>query len=123
MLTQLSRRVFSCGLLAALALSAFARGATPGDDALLGRWALTISNGAAGWLEVKKENGKLDGSLLWIGGSVLPLASVSIADGELTVKRNRPVAAKAAPKQPIVDSFTARLEGDTLKGRMIPGNN
>jgi hypothetical protein len=121
MRTLLPLRLLACGVLAACFVSALARAAQPADDALLGRWALTISNGGAGWLEVKKENGKLDGALLWIGGSVEPLASAAIADGTLTVKRKRPQGAKAAPKQPVIDTFTARLEGDTLKGQMSPG--
>lgn len=105
------------------AIATGARAAAPSDTAFAGRWALTISNGAAGWLEVKKEGGHLTGSLLWGGGSVVPLSSVTIADGVLTVKRVRAAAAKAEQKQPITDTFTAQLEGDTLKGRMIPGGN
>ena len=46
------------------------------NEAFLGRWALTLPNGAAGWLEVTKEKGYYDGSILWGGGSVVPVSSV-----------------------------------------------
>jgi hypothetical protein len=103
--------------------------ATTGPDAFVGRWALTIPNGAAGWLEVKKENGWFDGSVLWGGGSVLPVANITIADGTLTVTRVRDVerkdaAGKVLRKQQITETLTATLEGDTLKGaQMVPRNN
>jgi hypothetical protein len=103
--------------------------AAPASDPFLGRWALTISNGAAGWLEVKRQNGWFDGSLLWGGGSVLPLANVVIAAGELTVTRVREIERKDASgkvvrKQQLADTFTARIEGDTLKGTwVVPRNN
>ncbi|HUR59414.1 MAG TPA: DUF1080 domain-containing protein, partial [Opitutaceae bacterium] len=92
-------------------------------DAFLGRWALTIPTGGAGWLEVKKENGKLAGSLLWGGGSVLPVASIAIENDVLTVTRAEPAAkgdaAKKSPRTP--DVFTGRVEGDTLKLTMTTG--
>lgn len=96
------------------------RAATAANDALLGQWALTIPTGAAGWLEVKKENGWYDGSLLWGGGSVLPVASVAIADGVLTVTRVREVerkdsAGKVVRKQQLTDTITGKAEGDELK--------
>ncbi len=113
----------------ALLLSSGVRAAAPNAaDAFVGRWALTLPN-AAGWLEVKKEGGWLDGSLLWGGGSVLPLSNVTVADGTLTVTKVRDVERKDAKgkvlrKQQLTDTLTATIDGDTLKGvRLDPRPN
>ncbi|MGH7944550.1 MAG: 3-keto-disaccharide hydrolase [Opitutaceae bacterium] len=118
-----------CGLLAACVLASSLRASAPASDAFPGRWALTIPGGAAGWLEVKEERGWFDGSILWGGGSVLPVSSVSIADGVLTVTRVRDLerkdaAGKVVRKQQLTETLTATIEGDTLKGtRVLPRNN
>ena len=89
-------------------------------EALLGRWALTLGNGRAGWLEVRQEAGWLDGYILWGGGSVLPVASVAIVDDTLTVTRVREVARKNAAgaevrKQQLTETISGRLEAGVLK--------
>src|SRR5690606_4259800 len=94
------------------------RGATP-NEAVLGTWALTLPNGAAGWLEIKKERGWYDGSLLRGGGSVLPLASVTVVDGVASVTRVRALERKDANgqvvrTQQLTETPTARAQGDTL---------
>ena len=88
---------------------------------LAGRWALSLSTGQAGWLEVKRENGWYDGSLLWGGGSVVPVAGVNVDGDTLTIHVVREVErkdakGKVARKQQLVSTLTARLEGETLKG-------
>lgn len=90
----------------------------------VGRWALSLSTGAAGWLEVKKEAGWIDGSLLWGGGSVLPVANVNVADGVLTVtvireQERKDASGRIVRKQQVASTLTARLEGDTLKGTRV----
>jgi len=90
------------------------------SDALLDRWALTIPGGSAGWLELKKENGWYDGSILWGGGSVLPVASVTIDGDTATVTRVREVerkdaAGKVVRKQQLTETLTAKAEGDTIR--------
>ena len=55
-----------------------------------GRWSLYLPGGA-GWLEVTNDQGFIDASLLWYGGSVLPVASTNITDGVLKVTRIRTV--------------------------------
>ena len=118
--------------------------AAAGADAFVDRWALSLSNGAAGWLEVKKSAGGHEAALLWGGGSVTPQTRATIADGVLTVTNERQPAAagkagkagkgakegkavkegkggkdgkdaSAAPTK-LIDTLTARIEGDTLKG-------
>ena len=66
------------------------------NEAFLGRWALTLPNGAAGWLEITKEKGYYDGSILWGGGSVLPVSSVVITSRTETSWVNRSPPASCA---------------------------
>ncbi len=114
-----ARRLAAAALMVAgLAAAAAAQASAP-PDAFLGRWALTIPSGAAGWLEIRQEPGWYDGSILWGGGSVLPLSSVVIADGTLTVTRTRDVPRKNAASevvrtQQFTETITARADGDTL---------
>src|SRR5438067_1949422 len=111
-----------------IALLAGKLAASAADDALIGRWALTIPGGAAGWLEIKKEAGWYDGSILWGSGSVLPLSSVTLSDGNLTVTRIHPVERKnpagvVIRTQQLTETITAHAEGDTLKlTRLLPRN-
>ena len=54
----------------------------------LGQWTLDIEGGTVGWLEVRQEEGYLDADLLWIAGSVTPVANVFLAaDQYLVVTR------------------------------------
>jgi len=114
-----------------VALGGAGRLAAAPNEAFVGRWALTIPGGAAGWLEIKKESGWYDGSVLWGGGSVLPVSSVVIADETLIVTRTREVerkdsAGKVVRKQQLTEAITAKFEGgnDTLKlTRLAPKAN
>src|SRR5688572_26234670 len=111
MLTLLRGWISLRGLVVALVMSGGLRAAVTGNDAFLGRWALTIPSGAAGWLEVKKENGWFDGAILWGGGSVVPVANITMADGVMTVTRVRDVerkdtAGKVVRKQQITETLT-----------------
>lgn len=117
-MTPSSFRRLSAGFLGLLALAATTFAANA--DAFLGRWALTIPSGAAGWLEVKKENGWYDGSILWGGGSVLPVSSVTVDGDQLVVTRTRNVERKDAAgtvvrTQQLTEVLTARVDGDTLR--------
>lgn len=115
-----------------LTLSAFttlAAFAAP-NEAFLGRWELTLPNGAAGWLEVRKEKGYFDGSILWGGGSVVPVSSVVVSEDTLIVTRTRNVerkdaAGKVVRTQQLTEAITAKLEGnDALKlTQLNPRNN
>lgn len=112
------------GLLATVSASLAASA-----DAFLGRWALTIPGGAAGWLEVKNENGWYDGSILWGGGSVVPVSSVVIEGGVLTVTRTRNLERKdeagtVLRTQQLTETLTGRVEGNTLRlTRTAPKND
>ena len=84
----------------------------------IGNWALTLPNGAAGWLGVTQKNGQLQANILWGGGSVLPVESIKLEGDQLVVTRGRPAPRKAAPgktgKAPSTEIITARVSGDTL---------
>ena len=47
-------------------------------NSFLGRWALTIPSGGAGWLGVEQQDGPLTASILWGGGSVVPVVDMRL---------------------------------------------
>ncbi len=85
------------------------------DDAAayVGRWALTLPGGGAGWLGVEKRDGALAGSILWGGGSVVPAAETRVESGALVVIRKHTVKKDGKDVQN-VETITATLAGDTL---------
>jgi hypothetical protein len=117
MTPSILRRVLA-GSLGLLAFSTVSLAASA--DAFLGRWALTIPGGAAGWLEIRRDNGWYDGSILWGGGSVLPVSSVVVEGDTLTVTRTRNVERKDAAgavvrTQQFTETLTAKTDGDSLR--------
>ena len=61
----------------------------------LGQWTIDIQGGSVGWLEVRQEDNYLDGDILWIGGSVLPVSDMFLAkDHILVVQRTNRVVRK-----------------------------
>jgi hypothetical protein len=89
-------------------------------DPFLGRWALTIPGGGAGWLGVTQENGYYDASILWGGGSVVPVSSVFFTDNQMWVMRVRDVRRKDASgkvvrTQQFTEAIIARIDGDELR--------
>lgn len=88
-------------------------------DAFAGRWALTIPGGGAGWLGVEQKDGYWDASILWGGGSVVPVDSVFFVDGALYAVRLHKVERKDAAgdvvrTQTFPEVIVARAEGDRL---------
>jgi hypothetical protein len=60
-----------------------------------GQWTIDIEGGSVGWLEVRQEDGYLDGDVLWGGGSVLPVSSIFLAkDHVLVVQRSNNIVRK-----------------------------
>ena len=89
------------------------------DSPFIGRWALTIPGGGAGWLEVTKQNGYYDASILWGGGSVVPVSSVFVQGDTLVVARVREVKRKDASGKTVrthqlPELITAEAHGDEL---------
>jgi hypothetical protein len=77
------------------------------ESPFIGRWALTIPGGAAGWLGVEDKGGTLEASLLWGGGSVLPVQNVTIEGEALSFTRG-------AGKN-VTETITAKVQGDDLQ--------
>ena len=94
---------------ALLLLAGIAR-AAESSNPYVGNWALTIPGGAAGWLGVTESDGKLAASLLWGGGSVLPVNDVKLVGNQLVVTR---LTGKG--KDRIPETITASRDGDALK--------
>jgi hypothetical protein len=89
------------------------------DNPFVGRWALTIPGGGAGWLGVEEGGGQLKGSILWGGGSVVPVTSTTVEGGALVVTRVNESRQKDADGKTVVkkstETITAKIDGDTLK--------
>lgn len=90
----------------------------------LGMWTLDIEGGKVGWLEVHEKEGFLDANLLWIGGSVLPVGHVYMADNNTlivtrTQERIRKTDAEGDERVHIVTStLRAQRVGKHLVGSM-----
>jgi len=114
-----------CFLTAAVSGVAFAAEVDP----FLGRWALDLQGGGAGWLEVVQGDGYLDASVLWGGGSVLPVDFVTVDDGTLYVSRLNKVDRKDAGgavvrTQMVTEVLEVKVKGDELTGtRISPRRN
>ena len=87
------------------------------ENPFLGRWALTIPGGGAGWLGVAEEGAQLKGSILWGGGSVLPVTSTKVEGNTLIVTRVNESRQKDADGKTVktTETITAKLDGDNLK--------
>ncbi|HEY3324187.1 MAG TPA: DUF1080 domain-containing protein [Planctomycetota bacterium] len=96
----------------AIALTVLAIAATAADNAnpFIGNWALTIPGGGAGWLGVVEADGKLTGSLLWGGGSVLPVQSAKVEGDTLTLTR-----LYKNKEEITTETITAKIDGENLK--------
>jgi len=81
-------------------------------------WALTLdySDNSAGWLEVRQEAGYLDADLLWRWGSVEPVGSTMIADGNLLLVQGhdmvKKIEGKPDRKLHPVQWFEVTMEGE-----------
>jgi len=108
-------RILVCLLALAAALSV---GRAVGNP-FLGSWDLTIPGGGAGWLGVEETDGQLKASLLWGGGSVVPLESANLEDGRLVLTRKHSFERKDKDGKTIkgtrIETITAKLEGNGLK--------
>src|ERR1051325_6234105 len=114
-LTSITRRLaLIAGAAAFLTTSLVAA-----DNPLIGRWALTIPGGGAGWLGVQEQDGQLKGSILWGGGSVLPVTSAKTEGDTLIVTRVNESRQKDATGKTVTktstETITARLDGDNMK--------
>ncbi len=99
--------IATCGLAAA-------------ENPFAGRWGLTIPGKGAGWLEITEEEGYLDGSILWIGGSVTPVSSACMLEDDLAVTRVRTVERrdkndKVVRRHRFTETFIIEKVGENLE--------
>jgi hypothetical protein len=109
-----TRLIAICAIVIAAATVAAAQGP------FIGRWALTIPGGGAGWLGIEQQPGYLDASILWGGGSVVPVSSVFIDGDKINVTRLRKVERKDRDGKVIkthsfTETITATVSGDQMK--------
>jgi hypothetical protein len=79
------------------------------ENPFVGRFALTIPGGGAGWLGIEEKDGALKGSILWGGGSVVPVAGAKVEGDTLIVTR---VSGKEPNK--VTETITAKLSGEVM---------
>ena len=99
-------------------VSLFTLSLAAAENPFLGRWALTIPGGGAGWLGVVETNGELKGSILWGGGSVVPVTTTKVDGDALIVTRvsqtrQRDAEGKTVSKK-TTETITAKRDGEKL---------
>jgi hypothetical protein len=77
----------------------------------LGGWDLTIPGGGAGWLGVTEKDDQLKASILWGGGSVVPVTTAKVEDGKLVLTR---VQRQGTPPVTTTVTIVGQVDGDTL---------
>ena len=106
-------------LLAAAAAALTLGLAQAAENPFLGRWALTIPGGGAGWLGVVEEQGQLKSSILWGGGSVVPVTSTTIEGDALVLtrvyerRRKDPNTGQNVTEKS-VETITAKVKADQM---------
>lgn len=106
--------MFTLTLALAGALAAQEPAKLPAGDGFVGRWNVKITDAtdtfASGGFQVDKKDGALSAGVVWRWGSYLPAKSVELKDGTLVIVREE--------TKDKIDTFEARLEGETLKGKV-----
>ena len=101
-------------LILAGALAAPAPARTPTADDYVGRWNVKITDAAdtfaSGGFQIEKKGAALSAGVVWRWGSYLPAKSAEVKDGALVLLREEEPGKR--------DTFEARLEGDTLRGKV-----
>ena len=115
---RINQQLLNLAVVGWLGLASFA--SAKDANPFLGRWALTLPNGGAGWLGLVEEDGELKGSILWGGGSVKPLDSVAMDGDSIRMTRIHKSRGKAAdgspgPWQEVTETLSGSLTGDAMK--------
>jgi hypothetical protein len=94
-----------------------------GISEFLGQWTIDIEGGTVGWLEVRQEDGYLDADLLWIGGSITPVANVFMENNRyLIVTRTNNIVRKSdEEKKPVRTQVVTNWLEITKNGDKIQG--
>jgi len=95
----------------------------------IGHWALTIPGGGAGWLGVEYQDGQLKSSILWGGGSVVPVSRTKMDGDTLILERDHKIrrrdsSGKVVRTDEYTEKILAKVSGDELSlTQIIPGRN
>lgn len=102
-----------------LSLIAVSANAQDNISTFEGKWTLYLPGGA-GWLEVTYDQGFVDASLLWYGGSVLPVSGANVTGDVLTVTRiqnvNRELEDGSTRRHTLTNTLKLQPNGDRLAG-------
>jgi hypothetical protein len=108
--------MLTVSLILAGALAAQEPPKMPAGDGYVGRWNVRITDAAdtfaGGGFQIAKKDGALSAGVVWRWGSYLPAKSVEEKNGTLVMVWDE------EPGKGKLDTFEARLEGDTLKGKV-----
>lgn len=92
----------------------------------LGQWTIDVKGGGVSWLEVRQENGYPDAELLWIGGSVSPVASVYMDNSNHlivtridNVVRTKDVGNNPLRTHQIANTLEISKQGDKITGFLL----
>ena len=115
----MSKSICYAMVLLAILIGCVSISAAESANPYIGHWALTIPGGGAGWLGVEQKDGYLDASILWGGGSVVPVSSVYVDGDSLIVTRVQKVERKDADgkvvrTQTFTETIVAKALGDNL---------
>ncbi|MCF7956417.1 MAG: DUF1080 domain-containing protein [Phycisphaerae bacterium] len=125
----MNRNTRLIGIIAIVFLAAASVAVAQTPDRFIGRWALTIPGGGAGWLGIEDKGSYFDGAILWGGGSVVPVDSVYFDGDTLNLTRVRKVerkdkAGKVVRTQNFTETIAATVSGDTMQlTRIAPNRN
>jgi hypothetical protein len=106
----------TCYAMVLLALSVGCAAVFAGESAnpFIGHWALTIPGGGAGWLGVEQKNGQLKASILWGGGSVVPVSRARIKGDILILERDHRRKRSDGKVYEYTETIIAEVSGDEL---------
>jgi len=115
----MSKSIRYAMVVLALSIGCVSIFAAESANSYIGNWALTIPGGGAGWLGVVQKDGYLDASILWGGGSVVPVDSVYMDGDALIVTRVRKVErkdtdGKVVRTQMFTETIVAKVSDDNM---------
>lgn len=99
-------------LAISLSIPAFA------ESPFIGRFALNLPGGSAGWLGVEEKDGQFSSTVLWGGGSVVPTQGTKIDGYKLLITRIQ----KNKASKVTTETITATLNGDEMKLTSVKHN-
>lgn len=86
-----------------------------GQNPFVGQWALTIPSGGPGWLGVDETEDQLAASILWGGGSVKPVTSVTVNGDQLVITRTQVQRTGKDKGKKVTETITAKQNDNQLK--------